>query len=145
MKHYRTTAHSKYDLKVHIVFIPKYRKRVLYGQVGTTVRNLIRQICTEMDIEIISGKIAPDHVHLFISYPPHRSISDIMQKVKGKSSYKLFSLYPAIKKQFWGRHFWARGYCAVSSGNITDEMIQQYIESQQGEEIKQGDINLESE
>ena len=86
MRHYRTTAHSKYDLKVHLIFIPKYRKRVLYGQIGTGVRDLIRQICTEIDVEIISGKVAPDHVHLFVSYPPHLSVSTLMQKVKGKSS-----------------------------------------------------------
>ena len=142
MRHYRTTAHSKYDLKVHLIFIPKYRKRVLYGQIGTGVRDLIRQICTEIDVEIISGKVAPDHVHLFVSYPPHLSVSTLMQKVKGKSSYKLMSLFPELRKIFWGRHFWARGYCAVSSGNITDEMIQTYIETQEGENIHHGDITV---
>ena len=138
MQHYRTTSHSKYDMKVHVIFVPKYRKRVLYGQVGNALRDLIRQICTEIDVEIISGKVAPDHVHLFVSYPPHLSVSTMMQKIKGKSSYKLFSKFPDLKKTFWGRHFWARGYCAVSSGNITDEMIQTYIEQQQGEDIKIG-------
>ena len=142
MRHYRTTAHSKYDLKVHLIFIPKYRKRVLYGQIGTGVRDLIRQICTEIDVEIISGKVAPDHVHLFVSYPPHLSVSTLMQKVKGKSSYKLMSLFTELRKIFWGRHFWARGYCAVSSGNITDEMIQTYIETQEGENIHHGDITV---
>ena len=98
MQHYRTTAHSKYDLKVHLVFIPKYRKKILTGVVATTVRDLIRQICREIDVEIVSGKVAIDHVHLFVSYPPHVSVSDIMKKIKGKSSYKMFSIMPNLRK-----------------------------------------------
>src|SRR5258706_11286878 len=106
MRHYRTTSHSRYDIKVHLVFIPKYRKKVLYGQVGEATRDLIRQICTEQDVEIISGKVAPDHVHLFVSYPPYLSISELAQRIKGKSSYKLLSIFPHLRKTFWGRHFW---------------------------------------
>lgn len=87
MRYYRTTAHSKYDLKVHVVFVPKYRKRVLYGMVGEKVRDMIRQICTELDVQIVSGKLAVDHVHLFVSYPPYLSVSDLVQGIKGKSSY----------------------------------------------------------
>jgi len=143
MQIYRTTAHSKYDLKVHIVFVPKYRKKILTGIVATTVRDLIRQICTEIDVEIVSGKVAADHVHLFVSYPPYLSISDMVQKIKGKSSYKIFSVMPNLRKIFWGKHFWSRGYLAVSTGNITDEMIQEYIEQQEGESIG-GDITVES-
>jgi len=142
MQYYRTTSHSKYDLKVHLVFIPKYRKKILTGQIGTKLRDLIRQICTENDIEIVSGKIAPDHVHVFVSYPPYLSVSEMMQKIKGKSSYKILSSFPDLKKIFWGRHFWDRGYLAVSSGNITDEMIQQYIDSQDGMEVKHGAIQV---
>lgn len=144
MQHYRTTAHSKYDLKVHLVFIPKYRKKILTGVVATTVRDLIRQICREIDVEIVSGKVAIDHVHLFVSYPPHVSVSDIMKKIKGKSSYKMFSIMPNLRKIFWGRHFWSRGYLAVSTGNITDEMIQEYIKGQEGESID-GDITVEED
>ena len=143
MRHYRTTSHSKYDLKVHLVWIPKYRKKILTGIVGEKVRDLIRHICQEQDVEIISGKVAPDHVHLFASYPPHLSVSKLMQCLKGKSSYKLFSLFPTIRKTYWGRHFWARGYLAVSSGNITDEMIQEYIDSQEGEELRHGSLDVQ--
>ena len=142
MREYRTTAHSKYDLKAHLVFIPKFRRRILVGQVGEGIRDLIRQICTELDVKIVSGKIAPDHVHLFVSYPPYLSVSEMVQKIKGKSSYKIMSMYPHIKKIYWGKQFWARGYCAVSSGNITDEMIQEYIEQQSGDSIHQGDIEI---
>lgn len=103
---------------------------------------MIRQICTELDVEIISGKVAPDHVHLFLSYPVHISGSEIMQKVKGKSSYKILGSFPDLRKIFWGKHFWARGFLAVSSGNITDEMIQQYIENQDGLVVTHGEIQI---
>lgn len=106
------------------------------------MRDLIRQICTEMDVKIITGKLASDHVHLFLSYPPYISISKIVQKIKGKSSYKILSAFSDLRRIFWGRHFWARGYLAVSSGNITDSAIQQYIEQQEGEEIRQGEIEV---
>ena len=143
MKYYRTTSHSKYDMKVHLVFVPKYRNPFLYGQIGESVRDIIKQICTELEVEIINGKIAKDHIHMFVSYPPHLSISKMMQKIKGKSSYKLLQLYPQLKRVFWGRHVWARGYCAVSTGNITDEIIQKYIEEQEGEDLKHGEIEME--
>lgn len=82
-------------------------------------------------------------MHLFVSYPPHLAVSDMMQKIKGKSSYKIFSVMPNLRKIFWGKHFWSRGYLAISTGNITDEMIQEYIENQGGEAI-QGDLTVES-
>jgi len=89
----------------------------------------------EHDIDIISGKVSNDHVHIFVSYRPNQDISQIVKWLKGKSSRILLAEFPHLKKQFWGRHFWARGYFAVSSGNITDEMIQQYIDEQEGESI----------
>ena len=135
MRRYRTGAHTKTDLKVHLVWIPKYRKKVLVGPVAVRARDVIRQIAFEHELEIISGKVGKDHIHLFISYRPTQNISKIMQWLKGISSRILLSEFAYLQKQFWGRHFWARGYLAVSSGNITDEMIQQYIEEQEGENI----------
>jgi len=140
---HRHSSHASFDLKAHLVWIPKYRKRVLVGPIGEAVRDLVRRICSELEMHIISGKVAPNHIHLFVSYPPHLSISEIMQTIKGKSSYKLFQLFPGVRKTFWGRHFWARGYFVVSSGSITDEMIQAYIENQEGEEIH-GPVELAS-
>ena len=89
----------------------------------------------EHELEIITGKVSSDHVHMFISYRPTQNVSKIMQWFRGISSRILLSEYPHLRKQFWGRHLWARGYLAVSSGNITDEMIQQYIEEQEGEPV----------
>jgi putative transposase len=122
-------------LKVHLVWLPKYRKPVLTGEVAVRVRDLIRQIAAEHELEIISGKVARDHVHVFVGYRPNQDVSQIMQWLKGISSRVLLQEFPHLRKRFWGRHFWARGYLAVSSGNITDEMVKEYIEEQEGEQI----------
>ena len=135
MRKYRLGAHTKTDLKVHVVWLPKYRKPVLTGEVAVRVRDLIRQIAAEHELEIISGKVARDHVHVFLSYRPNQDVSRIMQWLKGISSRVLLQEFPRLRKQFWGRHFWARGYLAVSSGTITDEMVKEYIEEQEGEQI----------
>ena len=135
MRHYRIGAHTKTDLKVHLIWIPKYRKKVLTGDVAKRARELLRQIAAENELEIISGKIAADHVHMFESYRPAQSISKIMQQLKGASSHVLLQEFPVLRKKFWGRHLWARGYLAVTSGNITDEMIKEYIEEQEGDPL----------
>ena len=135
MRHYRLGAHTKTDLKVHLVWLPKYRKPVLVGDVAVRVRELIRRIASEHELEVLSGKVAKDHVHLFVSYRPSQDVSQIMQWLKGISSRVLLQENPRLRKQFWGRHFWARGYLAVSSGTITDEQIQAYIDEQEGEQI----------
>ena len=119
-------AHTKFDLKVHLVWVPKYRKKVLSGAVAIRVRDLLRQIAMEHELEIISGKVARDHIHLFIGYRPTQQISQMVQWLKGISSRMLLQEFPHLRKQFWGRHVWARGYLAVSSGRITDEMVQQW-------------------
>ena len=130
MKHYRKTSHSVYDIKYHFVWITKYRKPVLFGNVATRLRDLIREICKSQDIEIIKGHVSKDHVHLFVSAPPYHSVSKIMQMIKGKTSRKLLSENRNLSKKFWGRHLWARGYFVASSGNVTDEVISEYIELQ---------------
>jgi putative transposase len=135
MRRYQLGAHTKTDLKVHMSWVPKYRKRVLTGQVAIRVRDVWRQIAIEHELEISTGKVASDHVQMFLQYKPHQDISKIVQWLKGISSRLLLQEFPPLRKQFWGRHFWARGYLAVSSGNITDEMISQYIEAQEGEPL----------
>ena len=135
MRKYRLGAHTKFDLKVHVVWIPKYRKKVMTGEVAIRVRDLIRQIAMEHELQIISGKVARDHIHVFLSYRPNQDLSTIVQWLKGISSRVLLQEFPHLRKQFWGRHFWARGYLAVSSGNLTDEMIEQYINEQEGEPV----------
>jgi len=144
MRSYRLNSHSKYDLKVHLIWIPKYRKRVLTGQVAERARDILRQICMEHEIHIVSGKVAADHVHLFVSYRPQIAVSKMVQYLKGTSSRILLQEFAQLRKQFWGRHLWARGYMAISSGNITDEMIQKYIEEQEGETVDDGRFQIDS-
>jgi putative transposase len=127
---YRKTSHSVYDLKYHVVWITKYRKPVLRGEIAVRLRELVRQTCATLDVYILSGHIAADHVHLLVSVPPKISVSDLMQRMKGRSSRKMLEEFGELNRQFWGRHLWARGYFAASSGNVTDEIIKQYIESQ---------------
>lgn len=131
MKHYRTTSHALYDLKYHICWVTKYRYPVLKGDIATDLRDLIRQIASSQEIQIITGAVGRDHVHLFVSVPPNISISKMMQQLKGTSSYKLQQRFPQLRKRYWGQHLWARGYFAVSSGNVTDEMWLDYISNQE--------------
>ena len=135
MRKYRLGAHTKYDMKVHLVWIPKYRKKVLRGEIAIRVRDLLRQIAMEHELLILSGKVASDHIHVLVSYRPHQDVSRIVQWLKGISSRVLLQEFPHLRKQFWGRYFWARGYLAVSTGNLTDEMVQQYINEQEGEPV----------
>ena len=130
MEHYRKTSHSVYDLKFHLVWIVKYRKKVLRGVIAQRCRELLRQICKEQDIDILKGHVSSDHVHMMISSPPYLSISKIIQQLKGKSSHKMLKEFKGLQKEFYGRHLWARGYFVASSGNVTDEMIMEYIENQ---------------
>jgi putative transposase len=112
------------------VFIPKYRKPVLRGEVAVALRDLVREICKSYDIEILKGHVRPDHVHLLLSVPPTMSPSRVMNAIKGKSSNRLMRNFREINRQFWGRHLWSRGYFVATSGNVTDEILKRYIEDQ---------------
>ena len=126
---YRKTAHSVYDLKYHLVWTTKYRKPVLRGEIAVRVRELIRQTCATLEVYILSGHVSSDHIHLLVSVPPQVAVSDLVQRLKGRSSRRMQEEFGELKRQYWGRHMWARGYFAVSTGNVTDEIIKQYIES----------------
>jgi putative transposase len=130
MQKYRKTSHTVYDIKYHLVWITNYRKKILRGELAKRIRELIRDVCKTNEVEIIKGHISTDLVYLFVSVPPHISVSKLMQYIKGKSSRKIMSEFKTISKMYWGCHFWARGYFVVSSGTITDEMIMEYIENQ---------------
>ena len=125
---YRTGSHTKYKIEYHFVWVTKYRYRVLTGDVGLRVRELVRQSCEQLEIEIMRGVVSKDHIHLLVSAPPTLSPSEIMRRIKGRSSSKLFQEYPLLKKRYWGRHFWARGYFCVTAGELTKEMISEYLE-----------------
>jgi putative transposase len=138
---YRKTAHSVYDLKYHLVWITKYRKSVLRGEIALRLRELVRQTCTTLDVQIMSGHVSPDHVHLLVSVPPNVAVSTLVQRLKGRSRRRMLEEFGELSRQCWGRHLWARGYFAVSTGNVTDEIIQQYIKSH-GDEPPDGSDNF---
>lgn len=130
MRTYRKGSHTVYQLHYHFVFSPKYRKPVLRGEVGLRVRELIREICKTLDVEILKGHVRPDHVHLLLSVPPSLAPSRVMQAIKGKTSHHLMRDFRTLNQKFWGRHLWARGYFVATSGNVTDEVIEKYIAEQ---------------
>ena len=130
MEHYRKGSHSLFDLKIHVVWITKYRKPVLHGEIGHTLRDMIRRVCEEQEIEILAGNVRLDHVHLLLSFRPNQSVSKIVQRLKGVSSRRLLQSSKCLQKEYWGRHLWARGYFAVTTGHVTDEIIAAYIKNQ---------------
>ena len=128
MQNVRKGSHSIYQLHVHLVWSTKYRYQVLGGEIQKRCRDLIRQSCDSLDVQILKGVVSSDHVHLHISYPPKLSISEILKRLKGRSAKMLLEEYSELKKRYWGGHLWGIGYGAWSTGNITDEMIQEYLE-----------------
>ena len=124
----RRGNHTISQLQVHIVWSTKYRYQVLKGEIQKRCRELIMQICDAEDIRILKGVVSKDHVHMHIEYPPSKSVSDIVKKLKGRVSRKLQQEYPELSKRYWGKHFWAIGYGAWSTGNVTEELVQEYLE-----------------
>ena len=127
MGEYRINSHSISRLSAHVVWITKYRYHVLQGDVQSRCRDLIIQICNVENVTILKGVVSKDHVHIHIEYPPSLSISNLVKKLKGRSSHHLQQEYPNLKKRYWGQHFWGVGYGVWSTGNITDEMVQEYL------------------
>ena len=125
---YRYGSHTAYNIEYHFVWVTKYRYHVLKGDVALKLRELVRQTCEAFELRILSGVVSKDHVHLLVSAPPTMAPSEIMRRIKGGSATKLFEEFLGLKKRYWGRHFWARGYFCVTSGQVTDEMIKNYLE-----------------
>jgi len=123
----RKGTHTVYDLTVHLVFSTKYRYHVLQGDVQIRCRDILRQVCDVLDIKIVKGVVSKDHVHLHLSYPPKIGVSEIARRLKGRSSRKLMDEFPHLRKSYWGKHFWSIGYGAWSTGNLTQEMVDEYL------------------
>jgi putative transposase len=125
---HRHHGHSTSRLTAHIVWVTKYRYHVLEGDVQRRCRALIIQICDTEDVRILKGVVSRDHVHMHIEYPPSLSISELLKRLKGRTSRMLQLEYPHLRQRYWGKHFWAIGYGVWSTGNITDEIVQKYLE-----------------
>ena len=121
-------GHTVSRLTAHIVWSTKYRYKVLVGDIQQRCRTLLIQICDSEDIIILKGVVSKDHVHMHIEYRPSQDISSIVKKYKGHTSRKLQLEYTELKNKYWGKHFWGIGYAAWSTGNVTEEMIKEYLE-----------------
>jgi putative transposase len=124
----RRDSHTVTGLTVHIVWVTKYRYHVLKGDVQKRCRELIIQICDAEDIKILKGVMSKDHVHMHIEYPPSKSVSVLVRRLKGRTSRLSQQENPELEKRYWGKHFWAIGYGAWSTGNITEELVSEYLE-----------------
>ena len=129
----RKSSHVQFEMEYHLVWTTKYRYRILSGRIAERCRELIRQSCNAMEINIMKGSIGKDHVHLLVSCPPNICVSKIVQQLKGKTSRVLLSEYKELKKRYWGQHMWAVGYFCRSVGDVSNEIIKEYIESQTDE------------
>ena len=129
-------AHCKWECQYHIVFIPKYRKKKLYGLVRDDVREIIRTLCKYKKVEIIAGAVCADHVRLCVSIPPKLSVSDFVGYLKGKSALMIFDKHPEMGNK-WDRSFWARGYYVSTVGNVDEETVKEYIRRQTEESMNE--------
>ena len=125
---YRYGSHTVFQIEYHFVWVTKYRYKVLTGDIAERVRALVRETCEAFEIRIVKGVVSKDHVHILVSSPPTMAPSEIMRRLKGRTSSKLFEEFPHIRKRYWGQHFWARGYFCATVGQLTEEMIQEYLE-----------------
>ena len=127
MSDYRYGSHTVSRLTVHLVWVTKYRYKVLTGDIQKRCRELLIQVCDAEDVRILSGVVSKDHVHMHIEYPPSLSISDLVKRLKGRSSRLLQKDFTELRKRYWGKHLWAVGYGAWSTGNITEDSVEEYL------------------
>ena len=131
---YRHGSQTVYDVKYHIVWVTKYRYQVLQGEIAIRTRELVRQTCMSQDVTIVKGSVGRDHVHVLLSCPPSIAPAKIVQYLKGRTSRLLQEEYPQLKKRYWGRHLWSRGYFCATVGAVTEELIKDYIADQDVED-----------
>lgn len=132
----KSLSHTKYKCQYHIVFIPKYRKKILYGKIKKDIKEIIKTLCEYRHIEIIEGSVCSDHVHLCVCIPSKQSVSSFMGYLKGKSALMIYDKNPQLQNK-WDKKFWARGYYVATIGNITEEAVKQYIREQSEESRKE--------
>ncbi|MEN8160510.1 MAG: IS200/IS605 family transposase [Myxococcota bacterium] len=137
----KTLNHTEWECKYHVVFIPKYRRKVIYGQVREELREVFRRLARQKESEIEAGHLAPDHVHMMISIPPKYSVSQVVGFIKGKSAIHIARTYGERKRNFVGQHFWARGYF-VSTVGRDEHRVRKYIEGHEVEDRRQDQLTL---
>lgn len=141
MEQYESLNHTKWDCKYHVVFIPKYRRKVLYGELRSNLGEVIRKLTEQKDSKIEEGHLMLDHVHIMISIPPKHAVSHVIGYIKGKSAIHIARTFLGKKQNFVGQHFWARGYFASTVGR-DEAVIREYIRNQEAEDRRLDQLNL---
>ena len=134
-------SHTKWMCKYNIVFTPKYRRKIIYNQNKTRIRDILKQLCAYKGVEIIEGHLMPDHIHMLVSIPPKISVSSFMGYLKGKSSLMIFDKLANLKYKFGNRHFWADGYY-VSTVGLNEATIRKYIQEQESHDIAMDKLSV---
>lgn len=141
MHDWQSLSHVRWECKYHIVIIPKYRKRMLYGKLKKHVGEVIKEVCRQRGIELVEGHLMPDHIHMCVSIPPKHSVAFAIGFIKGKSAVRIHRQILGNKK-VTGLHFWSRGYC-VSTVGLNEETIRKYIREQEALEKRQGELEFD--
>ncbi len=137
----RHTAHSTYRCQYHIVFAPKYRRKVIYGELREDIGQILRKLCEQKGVEILEANAMPDHNHMLVSVPPYLSIAQFMGYIKGKSTLMIFDRHANLKYKYGSRHFWCRGYYVDTVGR-NEKVIREYIKNQTEEDYMQDQMSL---
>ena len=141
MSNYGSLNHTKWECKYHVVFIPKYRKKTIYGEIRRHLGEILRKLAEQRQSRIEEGHLMPDHVHMMISIPPKYSVSQVIGYLKGKSAIHIARTFAGRKKNFVGQHFWARGYF-VSTVGRDETVIREYIRQHEQEDRRQDQLGL---
>lgn len=134
-------SHTQWNCKYHIVFAPKYRRQLIYGQIKADIGKILRKLCEYKKVEILEANAGPDHIHMLVSIPPKISVSSFVGYLKGKSSLMIFDRHANLKYKYGNRHFWCRGYYVDTVGR-NKKVIEQYIKNQLQEDIASDQISL---
>ena len=141
MEDEQSLRHTRWECKYHIVWIPKYRRKTLYGQLRKYLGEVMRKLATQRESDVIEGHLMPDHIHMLISIPPKYSVSQVIGYMKGKSAIHIARVYMGRRKNFTGQQFWARGYY-VSTVGLDEEMVRAYIRKQEKEDQRLEQMNI---
>ena len=141
MSDLRKLAHAVWQCKYHIIWCPKYRFKIMKGALRQSVDEILRQLCEWKKLELLEMNVQEDHVHMVVSIPPKFSVSEVVGFLKGKCAIKVFDKHLELKKRYWGRHFWAKGYC-VSTVGLDEEKVRQYVRWQQKKDERLEQLKL---
>lgn len=141
MNDVKSLSHSKWRCKYHIVFAPKYRRQIIYGQIKEDIGKILRSLCNRKQVELIEGECCPDYIHILVAIPPHLSVSQFMGYLKSKSSLMIFDRHANLKYKYGNRHFWCRGYYVDTVGKY-EGAIKEYIRNQLQEDIEMDTLDF---